>query len=132
MHVEDHPIEYGDFEGMIPQGQYGGGTVMLWDRGTWTPVGDPHAGYKKGHLKFELDGEKLAGGWALVRTRGSKYGGKAEAWLLIKDTDDAAKRGDAGRSSSLRRTAWCQAAASKKSPPRRTVNGIRTARSGRT
>ena len=97
MHVEDHPLEYGKFEGTIPQGQYGGGTVMLWDQGTWKPVGDPHAGYKKGQLKFNLHGEKLAGRWALVRTRGSKYGGKAEAWLLIKDTDDAAKRGDAGK-----------------------------------
>ncbi|MEO7726624.1 MAG: DNA ligase D [Burkholderiales bacterium] len=93
MHVEDHPLEYGHFEGSIPKGQYGGGTVMLWDRGTWTPVGDPQEGYKKGHLKFDLHGEKLAGRWALVKTHGSKYGGKAEAWLLIKDNDEFAKRG---------------------------------------
>src|SRR5687767_7556218 len=66
MHVEDHPLEYGGFEGTIPKGQYGGGTVMLWDRGTWTPVGDPEAGYAKGHLKFDLDGEKLRGRWALI------------------------------------------------------------------
>src|SRR5689334_3811179 len=66
MHVEDHPVEYGDFEGTIPKGQYGGGTVMLWDTGTWAPVGDPHDGYKKGHLKFDLHGKKLGGRWALV------------------------------------------------------------------
>ena len=97
MHVEDHPLEYGKFEGTIPQGQYGGGTVMLWDQGTWKPIGDPQTGYKKGHLKFDLYGEKLSGRWALVRTRGSKYGGKAEAWLLIKDRDEAAQRGDAAK-----------------------------------
>ena len=93
MHVEDHPLEYGSFEGTIPKGQYGGGTVMLWDRGTWEPLGDPRAGYRKGHLKFDLDGEKLKGRWALIRTHGSKYGGKAEAWLLVKDTDEFAQRG---------------------------------------
>ena len=93
MHVEDHPLEYGGFEGIIPQGQYGGGTVMLWDRGTWSAVGDAEEGYKRGHLKFDLDGEKLQGRWALVRTHGSKYGGKGQAWLLIKDNDDFARRG---------------------------------------
>ena len=93
MHVEDHPLEYGSFEGTIPQGQYGGGTVMLWDQGTWAPVGDAAEGYQKGHLKFDLDGVKLHGRWALVKTHGSKYGGKAEAWLLIKDNDAFAKRG---------------------------------------
>ena len=93
MHVEDHPLEYGGFEGTIPKGQYGGGTVMLWDRGTWAPVGDPQAGYRKGHLKFDLDGEKLKGRWALIKIHGSKYGGKSEAWLLVKDVDPRAKRG---------------------------------------
>ncbi len=93
MHVEDHPLEYGQFEGTIPKGQYGGGTVMLWDRGTWAPVGDAEAGMRKGHLKFDLDGEKLQGRWALIRTHGSKYGGKAEAWLLVKDNDEHARRG---------------------------------------
>ncbi len=93
MHVEDHPLEYGHFEGTIPKGQYGGGTVMLWDRGTWAPVGDAQEGYRKGHLKFDLHGEKLEGRWALVKTHGSKYGGKAEAWLLIKDSDEFARRG---------------------------------------
>jgi bifunctional non-homologous end joining protein LigD len=88
MQTEDHPIEYGGFEGIIPKGQYGGGTVMLWDRGTWTPQGDPHEGLRKGRLKFTLDGEKLSGGWNLVRTR-SRDDGKNEgrAWLLIKERD---------------------------------------------
>src|SRR6202049_2774652 len=65
--VEDHPLDYGDFEGTIPKGQYGGGTVLLWDRGYWTPETDPHAGYRKGRLKFKLDGEKLHGSWSLAR-----------------------------------------------------------------
>ncbi|MEP6942095.1 MAG: DNA ligase D [Betaproteobacteria bacterium] len=94
MHVEDHPLEYGDFEGIIPAKQYGGGTVLLWDRGTWTPTGDAAAAYQKGRLKFELAGEKLRGGWNLVRTHGGKYaGGGKEAWLLIKENDDFARRG---------------------------------------
>ena len=95
MHVEDHPIEYGGFEGTIPKGQYGGGTVMVWDRGSWEPVGDPHDGYARGHLKFELHGEKLHGRWALVKTHGNRYGGRGarDAWLLIKDADDHARRG---------------------------------------
>ena len=93
MHVEDHPIEYGEFEGVIPEKQYGAGTVMLWDRGTWHPIGDPVAGYEKGHLKFTLDGEKLQGGWTLIRTHGSRYGGNSgkQAWLLIKERDDEAR-----------------------------------------
>lgn len=93
LHVEDHPLEYGKFEGTIPKGQYGGGAVMLWDRGTWSPIGDAEEGFRRGHLKFELNGEKLKGRWALVKTRGSKYGGKGEPWLLIKDGDDFARRG---------------------------------------
>ena len=95
MHVEDHPLEYGSFEGVIPAAQYGAGTVMLWDRGTWVPRGDPAAGYAKGHLKFELHGEKLHGAFDLVRTGGSKYGGKSgkEAWLLIKEHDAHAQSG---------------------------------------
>ena len=67
VHVEDHPLEYSDFEGTIPKGEYGGGTVIVWDRGTWTPIGDAHKGYAKGHLDFELHGEKLNGRWHLVR-----------------------------------------------------------------
>ena len=69
VHVEDHPIEYNAFEGTIPKGEYGGGTVMIWDRGSWTPEGDPHKGYAKGHLVFDLHGEKLHGRWHLVRMR---------------------------------------------------------------
>ncbi len=65
--VEDHPLEYGDFEGTIPKGEYGGGTVIVWDRGTWRPDGDPQKGFAKGHLEFELFGEKLHGRWHLVR-----------------------------------------------------------------
>lgn len=95
MHVEDHPLEYGEFEGVIPERQYGAGTVMLWDHGAWKPKDDPVVGYAKGRLKFELDGEKLKGGWTLVRTRGSKYGGKTgdQAWLLIKEKDEYAHTG---------------------------------------
>jgi bifunctional non-homologous end joining protein LigD len=94
VHVEDHPIDYGDFEGTIPKGQYGGGTVLLWDRGTWTPEGDPVAGYKKGHLRFQLDGEKLQGGWDLVRLGGRRAAEEGEDnWLLIKVNDDAAQPG---------------------------------------
>ncbi|TIT00330.1 DNA ligase D [Mesorhizobium sp.] len=90
VHVEDHPLEYGGFEGTIPKGEYGGGTVILWDRGTWTPIGDAHRGYAKGHLDFELHGEKLGGRWHLVRMAG-KPREKRENWLLIKGDDDAAR-----------------------------------------
>lgn len=90
VHVEDHPLEYGDFEGTIPKGEYGGGTVILWDQGRWTPLGDPHKGYAKGHLDFELRGEKLGGRWHLVRIRG-KPREKRENWLLIKGDDEAAR-----------------------------------------
>ena len=83
VHVEDHPLEYGDFEGTIPKGEYGGGTVIVWDRGQWTPIGDARKAYAKGHLEFELEGEKLTGRWHLVRMRG-KPGEKRENWLLIK------------------------------------------------
>ena len=87
MHVEDHPIEYGEFEGVIPEG-YGAGIVMLWDRGTWTPeVDDVEAALKKGDLKFTLDGYKLKGSWVLVRTKGAPYG-DGRSWLLIKHRDD--------------------------------------------
>ncbi len=88
--VEDHPIEYNKFEGTIPQGEYGGGTVMIWDRGHWTPEGDPHKGYAKGHLIFDLEGEKLHGRWHLVRMR-SRPNERHQNWLLIKGKDDAAR-----------------------------------------
>ncbi|HET7695750.1 MAG TPA: DNA polymerase ligase N-terminal domain-containing protein [Vicinamibacterales bacterium] len=92
MHVEDHPIEYGTFEGVIPSG-YGAGIVMLWDQGTWTPqVDDVDAALKKGDLKFTLDGYKLKGSWVLVRTGGrypgARGGDGARSWLLIKHRDD--------------------------------------------
>src|SRR5450755_3665533 len=77
MRVEDHPLEYGDFEGIIPKGEYGGGTVMLWDQGTWEPVEDGKKGYREGSLKFILHGEKLHGHWMLVR-RGGKRGDASE------------------------------------------------------
>src|SRR5262245_30408745 len=93
MHVEDHPLEYGGFEGVIPPKQYGSGTVMLWDRGTWVPHEDAREGYRKGRLKFELRGKKLKGGWMLVRTRGSKYG-DGKSWLLMKENDGHARRDD--------------------------------------
>src|ERR1700733_9481856 len=92
VHVEDHPIEYNTFEGTIPQGEYGGGTVMIWDRGRWIPDGDPHKGYAKGHLDFTLDGEKLHGRWHLVRMRG-RSGDRHENWLLIKGKDEFARSG---------------------------------------
>ncbi|QFY60689.1 DNA ligase D [Rhizobium grahamii] len=94
VHVEDHPLEYGDFEGIIPKGQYGGGTVIVWDRGTWAPHGDIHKAYKKGHIEFDLDGEKLKGRWHLVRMHG-KPGESRENWLLIKAEDEEARhKGD--------------------------------------
>src|SRR5215471_14641467 len=98
VHVEDHPLDYGEFEGVIPGGEYGGGTVLLWDRGTWTPFDpDPDAAYRKGSLKFELNGEKLHGNWALVRMGGKAAGERRENWLLIKERDDEAlpRSGDA-------------------------------------
>ncbi|HKA63312.1 MAG TPA: non-homologous end-joining DNA ligase, partial [Methylomirabilota bacterium] len=95
MHVEDHPLEYGSFEGVIPKGEYGGGTVMLWDRGTWRPEGDPHRAYRAGNLKFTLEGEKLRGGWALVRIRDRRQARDDErSWLLVKHDDAEAKPSD--------------------------------------
>jgi bifunctional non-homologous end joining protein LigD len=92
--VEDHPLDYGDFEGTIPKGQYGGGTVQLWDRGYWESD-DPEKGFKKGDLKFTLHGEKLHGSWVLVRMRHDRDGGKRTNWLLIKHRDEFAKEGNA-------------------------------------
>jgi bifunctional non-homologous end joining protein LigD len=92
--VEDHPLDYGDFEGTIPEGQYGGGTVQLWDRGYWESD-DPERGFKKGDLKFTLHGEKLHGSWVLVRMRHDRNGGKRTNWLLIKHRDEFAKEGKA-------------------------------------
>ena len=95
--VEDHPLDYGDFEGTIPKGQYGGGTVMLWDRGFWAPLGDkdPERALRDGELKFVLAGEKLQGSWVLVRFKNDRAGnGKRNNWLLIKHRDEGAKPGD--------------------------------------
>jgi bifunctional non-homologous end joining protein LigD len=86
--VEDHPLDYGGFEGIIPKGQYGGGTVMLWDRGTWEPHGDVAAGLKKGNLKFALHGEKLKGNWVLIRMAGRAANENKPNWLLIKEHDE--------------------------------------------
>ena len=91
--VEDHPLDYGDFEGTIPESEYGGGTVQLWDRGTWDCV-DPDRGFKKGDLKFTLHGDKLHGSWVLVRMKGDRFGGKRTNWLLIKHRDEHARPGD--------------------------------------
>ena len=95
--VEDHPLDYGDFEGTIPKGEYGGGTVQLWDRGYWTPEGNrsPHDALKAGDLKFTLDGARLHGSWVLVRMKFDRDRGKRTNWLLIKHRDDSARPGDA-------------------------------------
>jgi bifunctional non-homologous end joining protein LigD len=93
--VEDHPLEYAGFEGVIPEGEYGGGTVMVWDRGTWTPeVEDVDAALDRGDLKFTLHGAKLRGSWVLVRTRGFPPGSGRTSWLLIKHRDAFAGGGD--------------------------------------
>jgi bifunctional non-homologous end joining protein LigD len=91
--TEDHPLEYGGFEGVIPKGEYGGGPVMIWDRGTWEPIGDPDEGLAKGDLKFRLHGDRLNGDFVLVRMKQDRTGGKRENWLLIKKRDDYAGDG---------------------------------------
>jgi bifunctional non-homologous end joining protein LigD len=95
--VEDYPFGYGDFEGTIPKGHYGGGTVQLWDRGYWTPEEGKAArdGLSNGELKFTLDGKRLHGSWVLVRLKGDRFGGKRTNWLLIKHRDQAARPGEA-------------------------------------
>ena len=92
--TEDHPLDYGDFEGTIPKGEYGGGTVMLWDRGFWAADGDPSKSLRKGELKFTLVGEKLPGSWILVRLRHDREHGKRTNWLLIKRHDGYEREGD--------------------------------------
>jgi bifunctional non-homologous end joining protein LigD len=89
--TEDHPVEYLDFEGNIPKGEYGGGSMIVWDRGRWLPEGDPHKGLRKGHLTFLLEGTRLKGRWHLVRIR-PRAGEKTEPWLLIKSEDDFSRR----------------------------------------
>lgn len=90
VHVEDHPLEYGSFEGTIPEGEYGAGSVIVWDEGSWLPEGDPARGMAKGHLAFSLEGHKLAGRWHLVRLK-PRRGEKRDNWLLIKVDDDFAR-----------------------------------------
>ena len=96
--VEDHPLEYGSFEGTIPKGQYGGGTVQLWDRGTWKPKSDnPQRDLARGQLKFELSGKRMHGGWALIRMRDDprkRTSKPRHNWLLVKERDDEAHPGD--------------------------------------
>jgi bifunctional non-homologous end joining protein LigD len=94
MQTEDHPVDYADFEGVIPEGEYGGGSVVVWDHGTWQPVDDPRAGMKKGRLAFTLDGEKLHGRWSLVQIRGRAARDAGKSWLLIKGRDDFARSPD--------------------------------------
>jgi bifunctional non-homologous end joining protein LigD len=95
--TEDHPLEYGDFEGTIPKGEYGGGTVMLWDRGFWSPAdgAEPEKALRKGELKLVLAAEKLQGEWVLVRLRYDRNGGKRNNWLLIKHRDGYEREDDA-------------------------------------
>lgn len=124
VHVEDHPLDYGSFEGEIPAHQYGAGSVLLWDRGHWIPDGDPHEGFRKGHLKFRLSGQKLAGGWALVRMGPPKA--EKENWLLIKERDAAAATGAAADIVELRP----ESVSGKK--PRAKAAGIASATAGTT
>ena len=93
MQVEDHPVSYFHFEGKIPEGNYGAGTVMVWDTGTWEPLGDEHAMLNKGDLKFRLNGEKLQGEFVLAKMHSRRPGSKGTEWLLIKKKDDGTKAG---------------------------------------
>src|SRR5690349_17790110 len=93
MMVEDHPVSYFDFEGIIPEGNYGAGTVMVWDVGTWEPLGDAHAMLAKGDLKFKLRGKKLNGEFVLAHMKGRRPGSKGNEWLLIKKRDEGVKPG---------------------------------------
>ncbi len=123
IHVEDHPIEYGSFEGTIPKGEYGAGTVQLWDSGTWEPIGDPHFGLDKGHLHFTLRGKKLHGAWHLIRTTrkpadedevGSRH---KDLWLLRKATHEFAKQAEPVREAARVQATVRQVAKKSKAPP---------------
>jgi len=101
--VEDHPLDYGTFEGTIPEGQYGGGTVQLWDQGVFAALGDPLEGLRKGELKFAVMGKRMKGGWVLVRLDprpGERRGGKPN-WLLIKERDKEVRTGKAADIASI-------------------------------
>jgi bifunctional non-homologous end joining protein LigD len=134
VHVEDHPLSYGTFEGDIPEHQYGAGHVKLWDRGVWEPEGDARKAYREGRLKFHLDGRKLHGGWTLVRM--GRQEGKQDNWLLIKENDDEARHGDEAHITELRpesvadkpqgkqkKAAAAQSGTSKK-PAKRTTRSV--------
>jgi bifunctional non-homologous end joining protein LigD len=95
-HVEDHPLEYAEFQGSIPEDQYGAGTVETWDRGTWTPIGDPEAGMRKGDLQFVLHGQRLRGRFHLVRLK-RRERERQEAWYLIKGHDEYERPGEPRR-----------------------------------
>ena len=116
--TEDHPLDYGDFEGTIPKGEYGGGTVMLWDRGFWAADGDAAKALRKGELRFTLAGEKLQGSWVLVRLRHDREHGKRTNWLLIKRHDGYEREGD-GESVLDQTTRSPPAVAWMRSPPAR-------------
>jgi bifunctional non-homologous end joining protein LigD len=130
--VEDHPLEYIGFEGVIPPGEYGAGTVSIWDRGEWSAVGDPQRSLREGHLRFTLHGERLKGAWSLVRTR---LQGKQPQWLLIKAHDEAERPGDEADDVPL--SDWRRLAPAQQRPPGRTRprppvrRSTRTARAGR-
>jgi bifunctional non-homologous end joining protein LigD len=122
--VEDHPLDYGDFEGIIPKGEYGGGTVQLWDRGYWVPEGSktPQEALRGGDLKFTLKGTRLHGSWVLVRIKNDRYGNKRTNWLLIKHRDAAAQPGAAQKDLDVDRSvasgrSMSQIAAGKGKPP---------------
>lgn len=117
--VEDHPLDYGDFEGTIPKGEYGGGTVMLWDRGYWEPEGDmsPEDALKKGDLKFVLNGDRLQGSFVLVRMKHDRNGGKRTNWLLIKHRDDKSVSRNGGAILNREKRRWHRAGRWRRSPP---------------
>jgi len=115
VHTEDHPIDYLNFEGNIPRGEYGAGAMIVWDQGPWEPVGDPRKALQKGHLEFVLAGHRLKGRWHLVRIR-PKPGEKTDPWLLIKAEDEFA-RGTADPATRRRRR-FSVVAQPKNSPPR--------------
>jgi len=133
--VEDHPIDYATFEGVIPEGQYGGGTVMLWDRGEWEPLeGNAHKEWASGSMKFRLEGERLKGTWALVRMNGGRYGDSDKNWLLIKERDDEATTDsitEKYNTSVSTRRPMDEIAAGKKSRSKKEKGGMRVWKSNR-
>ena len=131
--VEDHPIEYNNFEGTIPKGEYGGGTVLIWDRGRWEPEGDPHKGYAKGHLDFTLDGRKLKGRWHLVRMRkrpGERAGAVAADQVRRRGGARPERSGHSGGEAAVGGEPAAPSRGSRR--PAATRCGTRTGRSPRT